>query len=253
MIKKTPRILVLTPMKDAEICLNTYFLALASLDYPVDHISLGFLEGDSSDNTYSELKKRGADLKQVYHSVGIWKKDFGFVIPNGISRHDNSIQVQRRIILAKSRNHLLFHALQDEDYVLWIDVDVEYYPADVIQQMLAVGKPVVHPHCVLESHGYTYDLNAWRNHGEDHMEDLRNEGDLVKLDSVGGTMLLIKADVHRDGLIFPPFPYGLRNDKIRTNNFWQGEIETEGLGIMADDMGVQCWGMPHLEILHKKG
>jgi hypothetical protein len=31
-----------------------------------------------------------------------------------------------------------------------------------------------------------------------------------------------------------------------------GEIETEGLGIMAHEMGYECWGMPNLEILHKK-
>jgi len=29
-----------------------------------------------------------------------------------------------------------------------------------------------------------------------------------------------------------------------------GEIETEGLGIMAKDMGVECWGLPDLEIGH---
>ena len=29
-----------------------------------------------------------------------------------------------------------------------------------------------------------------------------------------------------------------------------GEIETEGFGLMALDMGVQCWGLPTLEILH---
>ena len=81
-------------------------------------------------------------------------------------------------------------------------------------------------------------------------DDLRDEGDLVALDSVGGTMLLVHADVHRDGLIFPPFPYGLRNAKIRKRNHWMGELETEGLGIMASDMGVQCWGMPNLEIKH---
>ena len=30
----------------------------------------------------------------------------------------------------------------------------------------------------------------------------------------------------------------------------EGELETEGLGIMAIDMGYQCWGMPNLEVLH---
>jgi hypothetical protein len=82
------------------------------------------------------------------------------------------------------------------------------------------------------------------------MHDLRAEGDLVRLDSVGGTMLLVRAGLHRDGLVFPPFPYGIGNPKIRSDNHWLGEIETEGLGIMADDMGIECWGMPLLEIKH---
>jgi hypothetical protein len=29
-----------------------------------------------------------------------------------------------------------------------------------------------------------------------------------------------------------------------------GEIETEGFAIMAKDMGVECWGLPDLEIFH---
>lgn len=88
------------------------------------------------------------------------------------------------------------------------------------------------------------------------MDDLRAEGDLVPLDTVGGTMLLVRADAHRDGLIFPPFPYGGRSALIRENNLFsssQGEIETEGLGVLASDMGYECWGMPNLEILHYPG
>jgi peptide chain release factor subunit 1 len=30
----------------------------------------------------------------------------------------------------------------------------------------------------------------------------------------------------------------------------KGEVETEGLGIMAQDMGYQCWGLPDLEVIH---
>ena len=29
-----------------------------------------------------------------------------------------------------------------------------------------------------------------------------------------------------------------------------GEVETEGLGLMAKDMGHECWGMPNLEVVH---
>jgi hypothetical protein len=32
-----------------------------------------------------------------------------------------------------------------------------------------------------------------------------------------------------------------------------GEIETEGLAIMAKDMGIECWGLPDLEIRHYPG
>jgi peptide chain release factor subunit 1 len=86
------------------------------------------------------------------------------------------------------------------------------------------------------------------------MDALRAGPDLVRLDSVGGTVLLVRGDVHRDGLIFPPFPYGGGSPAIRRPHPLGpgvcGELETEGLGIMALDMGYQCWGMPKLEVLH---
>ncbi len=151
------------------------------------------------------------------------------------------------MVLAKSRNHLLMHALDDEAWVLWLDVDVAEYPADIIERLLAAGKDIVQPHCVLQYGGRTFDQNAWRDHGRRHMDDLRGMG-LVRLDAVGGTMLLVRADLHRDGLIFPSFPYGRGNERVRPQG---AELETEGLGIMAGDMGRQCWGMPDVEILHR--
>ena len=67
-------------------------------------------------------------------------------------------------------------------------------------------------------------------------------------------MLLVRADLHRDGLIFPPFRYGLESPWIRPlHPAWgRGEVETEGLGILAKDMGVQCWGLPNLEVVHAR-
>jgi len=104
---------------------------------------------------------------------------------------------------------------------------------------------------VLRAGGPTFDRNAWSSHGAVTLADRRGQGPM-RLDAVGGTMLLVKADLHRDGLIFPPFRYGLANDAVRPSHpVWgRGEIETEGLGIMARDMGVQCWGLPDLEIIH---
>ena len=95
-------------------------------------------------------------------------------------------------------------------------------------------------------------MNAWRDDGRVHMDDMRGGPDLVRLDTVGGTVLLVRADVHRDGLIFPCFPYGAANPAVRRPGPFGlgGELETEGFGIMARDMGYQCWGMPNLEVLH---
>jgi hypothetical protein len=246
------KILILTPVKDAAAYLPAYFLALARLTYPRDRLSIAFLESDSRDDTFASLEAELAGLRQEFRRATLWKKDFGFQIPPGTPRYAPHLQVARRAVLARSRNHLLFRALDDEDWVLWLDVDVIEYPPTIIEAMLRTGKQIVHPHCVYDYGGPSFDLNAWRDQGRLHMHDLRNAGELVELDAVGGTMLLVRADVHRDGLIFPPFPYGLPNPRIRTHNQWMGEIETEGLGIMASDMGVPCWGMPGLEIRHRQ-
>lgn len=262
------KILILTPLKDASGHLDRYFQLLDALTYDPEYISLGFLESDSADDTCSKVQERLPELRSRFNSVGLWKKDFAFHIPGGKPRWASGIQKERRTVLAKSRNHLLFRALKDEDWVLWLDVDLLDYPPDIIQRLLATGKSIVHPNAVLEYGGQSFDLNAWRDHGRLHLHDLKSEGDLVRLDAVGGTMLFIQADLHREGLIFPPFPFGSRNPRIRNRDrirdFFidfdlstlfrkpmSGEIETEGLGIMAHEMGYECWGMPNLEILHQ--
>jgi FkbM family methyltransferase len=246
-MQHTGKILILTPMKDAVEFLDGYFQGLSQLTYPAELISVGILEGDSTDGTYSDLQRRLPQLNEQFRRVRTWKKDFGFRIPPGRDRSAGELQSIRRSVLARSRNHLLARALDDEDWVLWLDVDVIEYPPDIVERLLATGKRILQPHCVLEYGKKTYDLNAWRDHGLLHMDKMRKEGSVVPLHAVGGTMLLVHADIHRDGLVYPTFYYGLQNPLARPG---QGEIETEGLGIMAKDMGHQCWGLPNLEIKH---
>lgn len=243
------KVLILTPLKDAADYLDGYCQRLLRLTYPHSCISIGFLESDSSDGTYEMIERRLPVLYAGFKHVGLWKKDFGYHIPVGIHRGAPEIQVERRTVLAKSRNHLLCHALDDEDWVLWMDVDVLEYPPDLIERLLATGKDIVQPHCVLDYGGRTFDQNGWRDEGRWHLDDLRGEGELVELHAVGGTILLVRADAHRDGLIFPAFLYGRENPRIRKG---RGELETEGLGIMAHDMGYQCWGMPNFEVIHQR-
>jgi hypothetical protein len=240
-------VLILTPVKDAAAFFDGYCDRLRRLTYPHGAISLGFLESDSSDATFQVVSRQVRRLRKEFRRAHLWKRDFGFQIPRGMHRSAEPIQAERRAILARSRNHLLVHALDDEEWVLWLDADVIEYPPDIVERLLETGKNIVHPHCVLEYGGPTFDTNAWRDHGRLYMDDMRSEGDLVELDAVGGTMLLVRADLHRDGLVFPAFPYGKQNSRARAE---RGELETEGFGIMAQDMGQQCWGMPHLEIRH---
>jgi hypothetical protein len=260
-----PSVLVLTPVKDARSLLPIYTGLIRRLTYPHDRVSIAFLEGDSTDGSYQALQSLLTSLRAQFARVELFKRDFGFQVPAGLQRSDGEIQLERRTVLAKVRNHLLSRALRDEDWVLWLDVDVVSYPPDVIEQLLSTGKDIVHPHCVNARTGGTFDLNAWRDDGQNHMDDLRAEGDLVPLDAVGGTMLLVRADAHRDGLVFPPFLYGRRSPRVRSGHRFRptggvvdprhgdysGEIETEGFGILAWDMGYEVWGMPNLIIKHR--
>jgi len=60
---------------------------------------------------------------------------------------------------------------------------------------------------------------------------------LVNLDGVGGTALLVKAEVHRDGAMFPPFAF-------------YHLIETEGFAKMAKRLGWSSWGAPNYLVYH---
>lgn len=59
----------------------------------------------------------------------------------------------------------------------------------------------------------------------------------IDLDGVGGTALLVKAEVHRDGAMFPPFPF-------------YHLIETEGFAKMAQRLGWRATGLPNYYVYH---
>ena len=248
-----PKITILTPMKDASPHLDRYVANLEELDFPRERLSVGILESDSRDDTRARLQDLLPRLRARFSKVGIWHRDYGFRMPPDVPRWAPAYQLERRAILARCRNQLMFRALDEEDWVLWLDVDVIAYPADLVQRLLGYRRDILHAHCVLEPGGATFDRNAWRDGGKT-MDTMRGTGEPVRLDAVGGTVLLVKADLHRDGLVFPPFRYGVENSRIRNvHPVWtRGEVETEGLGIMALDMGSQCWGLPDLEVIHAR-
>jgi len=62
-------------------------------------------------------------------------------------------------------------------------------------------------------------------------------GAKVKLDGVGGATLLVKAEVHRDGAMFPPFAF-------------YHLIETEGFAKMAARLNWESYGLPNYLVYH---
>ncbi len=246
------RVLVLTPVKDAVSHLPRYLELLGRLDHDPSRLSLGFLEGDSRDGTHDWLAARLPELQRRYRRVTLLRHDYGFRPEE--PRWTPQIQRRRRELLARSRNRLLAGALGDEDWVLWLDADLIDHPPDLLARLLAAGRDIAVPHCVLPD-GRTFDLNSFRLTGEEDPRHLvdgifqppRGAGrlyldafvgeEIVPLDGVGGTALLVRADLHREGLCFPPYSHC-------------GYIETEGLAMMAKDMGVTAWGLPDLRIVH---
>ncbi|MEI6239838.1 MAG: glycosyltransferase [Planctomycetia bacterium] len=250
------KVLILTPVKNAVRFLPRSLELLAGLDWDPGRMSVAFLESDSTDGTHAWLEARLPQLRQRYARAEVFRKDYGFR-PSG-PRWTPGIQRRRREILADARNQLLAAALRDEDHVLWLDADLIDYPATLLSQLIDSGHDIVAPRCELPD-GRVFDLNSFRLVPDRTMaEDPRwmidgifmppsgvgrryLDADLgrdsVPLDGVGGTALLVRADLHREGLRFPSEPY-------------RSYLETEGLAAMAADMGITCYGLPGLRVIH---
>jgi len=147
------RILILTPLRDAALYLPGYFDLLSLLTYPHHLIDLGFLVGDSTDDTLAVL---AAELDRIqrqhsdtlpFHSVLIVEKDFGASTSQSVEeRHGFEAQAPRRKIMARARNYLLTAALKPEhSWVYWRDSDIVDSPASIIEDFVAHDKDIIVP------------------------------------------------------------------------------------------------------------
>ncbi|KAF2857446.1 glycosyltransferase family 62 protein [Piedraia hortae CBS 480.64] len=192
-------------------------------------------------------------------------------------RHALGAQKERRASMSKARNALLFSTLgPTTSWVLWLDSDIIETPRTLIQDLASHNKPIIVPNCYQRYFNKErnamdvrpYDFNSWqdsqtaqdlgRKMGPDdlllegyaelatyrslmaHMTDPEAKTDgkrEIPLDGVGGTALLVKAEVHRDGAMFPPFPF-------------YHLIETEGFAKMAQRLGWKATGLPDYFVYH---
>ncbi|MCJ1365561.1 Golgi mannosyltransferase complex subunit [Acarospora aff. strigata] len=191
-------------------------------------------------------------------------------------RHKMETQKARRASMARARNSLLFTTIGPATaWVLWLDSDIVETPPTLIQDLASHDKPIIVPNCYQrylnekkEPGIRPYDYNSWQESttaqqlaskmGPDeillegyaematyrtlmaHIADTaaeREQDKIIALDGVGGTALLVKAEVHRDGAMFPPFPF-------------YHLIETEGFAKMARRLGWHSWGLPNYFVYH---
>jgi len=210
-----------------------------------------------------------------FASIIIERQDFDPPIPSQdeSERHKMENQKPRRAAMSRARNSLLFTTLgPSTSWVLWLDADIIETPPTLIQDLAEHNKPIIVPNCfqryidpeTKKPAERPYDFNSWQDsdiaqklgesmgpedillegYGEmptyrvlmAYLEERNGDPKLeVPLDGVGGTALLVKAEVHRDGAMFPPFSF-------------YHLIETEGFAKMAKRLGWSSTGLPNYKV-----
>ena len=172
--------------------------------------------------------------------------------------------------MSRARNSLLFTTIgPSTSWVLWLDADIVETPASLIQDLTHHDQPIIVPNCFQRYYNSDhrkwdirpYDYNSWVDSDTARElaasmdpDDILLEGyaelptyrtlmaylpdftaldphRTIELDGVGGTALMVKADVHRDGAMFPAFPFFHL-------------LETEGFAKMARRLGYEAFGLP---------
>jgi mannan polymerase complexes MNN9 subunit len=223
----------------------------------------------------AKTQKSGPEKKR-FASIIIERQDFDppLTSQNEAERHKMENQKARRAAMSKARNSLLFTTLgPSTSWVLWLDADVVETPPTLIQDLAAHDQAIIVPNCfqrfidpkTKRRAERPYDFNSWQDSDEakalgEQMgpDDILLEGyaematyrtlmaymatddgdpkQEMPLDGVGGTALLVKAEVHRDGAMFPPFPF-------------YHLIETEGFAKMAKRLGWSATGLPNYKVI----
>lgn len=147
------RVLLCTPLRDAQSHLHMFFSHLRNFTYPHHLIDLAFLVSDSKDKTEEVLEdllnelQADEDPKMPYGEISVIHKDFGQAVGQDVeSRHGFAAQAGRRKLMAQARNWLLSAALRPyHSWVYWRDADVETCPFTVIEDLMRHNKDVIVP------------------------------------------------------------------------------------------------------------
>ncbi|KAK5124991.1 hypothetical protein LTR85_001181 [Meristemomyces frigidus] len=260
-----PEILLLTLNKDhdswssdfrsTQRTATDFMDVLASTKLDLANVALAIMT--SSYEEYGRLKAATKRLPFARTAVYFRKDyDLGIAYQN---RHDPQVQLARRAYLATLRNHLMLRALQDEEHIIWLDADVVELSENIIPTMISHsqrnGEVGIVTALCHQNEMTNYDKNAWKVGDRPQLLGPVADGDresasselvatramvpdlisgtdnsaLVALDSVGGTILYIRAELVRKGVVFPSFNVV---GTTWSQAGWVG-VETEGICYMA--------------------
>ncbi|POM75393.1 Hypothetical protein PHPALM_7512 [Phytophthora palmivora] len=262
-------VLIMCVFNDAESWgknrnIKDFFKLVESFKYPKKKISIALLT--SSEDEFMKAKHLFGNYIDQYPRLSIiFRNDFAQEGLTRLNRHDHSLQAGRRRMLSRYRNYALISTLESwHQHVLWLDADIIAIPEGLLLKMVQSGRDILEPMCVRKIKGalYNYD-KTWVGQrkvrsatdvnfvpGPLNARSFHNRPDksnsYVPLDSVGGTMLYLRADIHRQGVMFPVH-YVIGSEWGREG--YDG-IETEGLCYSAHFLGFKCWGMPKDIIQH---
>ncbi|KAI9830130.1 MAG: hypothetical protein M1819_005807 [Sarea resinae] len=217
-------------------------------------------------------KTQSGPEKKRFSSITILRQDFDPPLQNQneAERHKMENQKVRRAAMARARNSLLFTTIGPSTaWILWLDADIVESPPSLIQDLAAHNQAIITPNCyqrffnadknAMDVRPYDYnnwidsaaaqelaskmgpddillegyaEMATWRTLMAKLADGSGDAGKMIPLDGVGGTALMVKAEVHRDGAMFPPFSF-------------YHLIETEGFAKMAKRLGYQSWGLPN--------
>ncbi|KAI0455888.1 putative ANP1 protein [Xylaria acuta] len=279
-IENEERVLILTPLKDASPYLAKYFDLLVELTYPHHLIDLGFLVGDSTDDTLAVL---GTELERIqkrkdnvpFNSATIIEKDFGSVTGQNVEdRHSFAAQGPRRKAMGRARNYLLASTLKpNHSWVYWRDVDIVQNPSKILEDFISLDRDILVPniwfHRYDENHvdiEGRFDYNSWIESPKALKLASKLDKDIVlaegyKQYDTGRTYMAKMGDRHANPLEEIELDgIGGVNILVKADvhrsgiNFpcyaFENQAETEGFAKMAKRAGYEVIGLPNYVVWH---
>ncbi|KAI0153179.1 putative ANP1 protein [Xylariaceae sp. FL1272] len=274
------RVLILTPLKDAAPYLAKYFDLLTQLTYPHSLIDLGFLVGDSNDDTLavlsaelSRIQKQKGD--KAFNSVVIVEKDFGAIVGQSVEdRHGFEAQGPRRKAMGRARNYLLSATLKpDHSWVYWRDVDIVENPASILEDFISRNRDIIVPNIWFHRYDSNnrdiegrFDYNSWIESPKGLKLASKLDKNVVlaegyKQYDTGRNYMALMGDrgadqmeeIELDGI--GGVSILVKADVHRSGiNFpayaFENQAETEGFAKMAKRAGYEVIGLPNYVVWH---